>query len=57
MMTVYVVSYTQYNDDGEIDYCAVDKVFSNEQEAIKYKEKKELETWGADYDVDERVVE
>lgn len=54
---VYVVSYTQINDDNEIDYAAVEKVFFSKTAAEEYKAKREAETWGADYSVDEMEVE
>ena len=54
---VYVVSYTQINDENEIDYAAVEKVFFSKTAAEEYKAKREAETWGADYSVDEMEVE
>lgn len=58
-MKVWVVSHTQINDDNEIDYCEIDKVFSYEKknEAFNYARKRESETWGTSYDVDEKEVE
>lgn len=56
-MKVYVVSYIQYNDDGDIDYGAVEKVFKNEPDANAYAKERELNTWGTDYSVTEMDVE
>lgn len=56
-LTVYVVRYNQYDDYGELDYSAVEKVFYDKKEADTFREKRELETWGAFYYVDEIVVE
>ena len=56
-MIVYVVSYTQYNDDGNIDYVAVEKVFQNKEDANAYAKERELNTWGTDYSVTEMKIE
>lgn len=56
-LTVYVVSYNQYDGYGELDYSAVKKVFYDKKEANAFKEKQESETWGTFYYVDKIVVE
>ena len=56
-MIVYVVSYTQYNDDGNIDYGAVEKVFQNKEDANAYAKERELNTLGTDYSVTEMKIE
>lgn len=56
-MLIYIVSHGSYNDDGEFDCYGVDKAFYNEADANSFKEKKERDTWGEDYQVDELEVE
>ena len=57
-MVLYDGQYMElYNDDGNIDYGAVEKVFQNKEDANAYAKELELNTLGTDYSVTEMKIE